>query len=149
MTKRTVTTQADEKLLGQVRNALIFLNKAKRRKKVRLLLVEETTQQNTALPEPIVELMVNVLDEIACGNDVTIVGLRREFTTQQAADILNVSRPYLIRLLETGRIPFRKVGTKRRILQSDVLLYKQIEEAKGKRALDELAAEAQKLGLGY
>ena len=149
MTKRTVTTQADEKLLGQVRNALIFLNKAKRRKKVRLLLVEETTQQNTALPEPIVELMVNVLDEIARGNDVTIVGLRREFTTQQAADILNVSRPYLIRLLETGRIPFRKVGTKRRILQSDVLLYKQIEEAKGKRALDELAAEAQKLGLGY
>ena len=149
MTKRTETTQADEKLQGQVRNALVFLNKAKRRKKVRFLLLEETTQQNTALPEPIVELMVNVLNEIARGNDVTIVGLRREFTTQQAADILNVSRPYLIRLLETGQIPFRKVGTKRRILQSDVLLYKQIEEAKGKRALDELAAEAQKLGLGY
>jgi len=149
MTKRTMTVQADEKYLGQVRSALVFLDKAKRKKRSKLLLLDATSQQNAALPQPIVELMMSILEEVSRGNDVSVVGLRKEITTQQAADLLNVSRPYLVRLLESGRIPFRKVGTKRRILQADVLRYKQLEDEKSKIALEELAAEAQKLGLGY
>ncbi len=149
MTKRTASTKDDERFLGQVRNALVFLNNAKRRKRSKLLILDATSQQNAALPQPIVELVVNILEEVSRGNDVSVVGLRRELTTQQAAELLNVSRPYLIRLLETGQIPFRKVGTKRRILQADVLRYKHLEEVKAKKTLDELAAEAQKLGLGY
>ena len=101
------------------------------------------------LPSKVFKLLISVLGELGRGNSVTVVPLEAELTTQQAADLLNVSRPYLITLLDEGRVPYRKVGTRRRIRLVDVLSYKhQIDEARA-RVLEELAAEAQELKMGY
>ncbi len=71
----------------------------------------------------------------------------KELSTQEAADILHVSRPFLIKLLETKKIPFRKVGTRRKVLLKDLMLYKTKNDEARRKILDELAQEAQELGL--
>lgn len=83
------------------------------------------------------------------GNAVTIVPVQAEFTTQQAADFLNVSRPFLIELLEARALPHRKVGSHRRVRFEDLLHYRQTDDAKRQTVFDQVAARAQELGLGY
>ena len=100
-----------------------------------------------SLPEPAFEVLIKVLKQLAKGKKVSVVPVDAEITTQQAADLLVVSRPFLIGLLDAGRIPYRKVGTKRRLLAADVLAYKAKEDKRRDTCLDELAAEAQRLGL--
>jgi excisionase family DNA binding protein len=95
------------------------------------------------------DLLIEVLTQMAKGNAVTIVPLHAELTTQEAADILNVSRPYFVELLETGQIPFRKVGTRRRVRCEDVLNYKKGIDSQRAKILEELAAQAQELNMGY
>ena len=78
-----------------------------------------------------------------------LIPLHKEITTQEAADILGVSRPYIVKLLEQGDIPYRKLKRHRRIRFEDLMIYKERSDREMERALDELAAEAQELGMGY
>ena len=101
------------------------------------------------LPAAAVPLLRQVLDRLAAGEPVAVVGGDDELSTQQAADLLGVSRPFLVGLLERGAIPFRKVGAHRRVRARDLAEYRRREDAERLRALEELAAQAQELGLGY
>lgn len=101
------------------------------------------------LPRQALALLRDLLSEMAQGNAVTIVPTHAELTTQEAANILNVSRPYLIKLLEQGRIRHHKVNKHRRIRFEDLMAYKRQQDAESAAALDELAQQAQELDMGY
>ena len=101
------------------------------------------------LPRDVLALLRDILTEMAQGNAVTIVPTHAELTTQAAADILNVSRPHLIKLLEEGRIPFTLIGTHRRIRYQDLMAYKAERDRKSQEAMEELAKQAQDLDMGY
>lgn len=101
------------------------------------------------IPATALRFLSAALSEIACGNAVSVLPLNAELTTQQAADILNVSRPYLVGLLEKGEMSFRKVGVQRRVLLQEVMAYKKRSDVDRRAALDALARQAQELKLGY
>lgn len=109
----------------------------------------EQAEVTITLPREALELFVEVLGYVASGNEVTIISQRAELTTRQAAELLNVSRPYLVGLLEAGKIPFRMVGTHRRIRFTDVMAYRQKDDARRDEVLAELTRQAEDLGLGY
>jgi excisionase family DNA binding protein len=106
-------------------------------------------EESIVIPLPALRLLTEILTEMAKGNAVALIPVRAELTAQQAADLLNVSRPYLIELLESGAIPFRKDGTHRRVLFEDVMAYKRKNNGERLKALEELSALDQELGLGY
>lgn len=110
--------------------------------------IPETNEEIT-LPAPAVRLLVDLLSEMAEGNAVTLIPVHAELTTQQAADLLGVSRPFLVKQLEENRLPFRKVGTHRRILYQDLMIYKYEIDEKRLETLEQLAAQAQELDMGY
>ena len=116
---------------------------------VRLRAPDATDEVEVTLPGEALHLLIRILTHMANGHAVTVLPILEELTTQQAADLIRVSRPYLVRLLEDGKIPFHKVGTHRRVRAVDVMEYKTKRRGESKKLLDELTREAQDLGLGY
>ena len=106
-------------------------------------------EEPIALPAGAVSLLMEVLEAMASGRGVTLIPENAELTTVQAADILNVSRPFLIKLLEENVIPYRLVGKHRRIRMDDVIAYKERIDRDREMALDQLVEEAQREGMGY
>ena len=105
--------------------------------------------EDMVLPRQAIDLLRTILSEMSQGNGITVLPVHAQLTTQEAANLLNVSRPYLVKLLEDGVLPFTKVGTHRRIAFADVLNYKRQQDQSADEAMQELADQAQDLGLGY
>lgn len=105
--------------------------------------------KEVVLPRAATKLIQHLLTEMAHGNAVTLIPIHAELTTQEAADFLNVSRPHLVGLLEQKKIAFHKVGTHRRIRFEDLMRFKDNLEKERRAAMEELAAQAQELGMGY
>jgi excisionase family DNA binding protein len=142
---RKTSLEAQEALrilggLGRKRHAL---------QRVEIRAEGSSADLGVAVPKEAFELFLEILGQMANGNAVTIMPVHAELTTQQAADLLNVSRPHVVALLEENEIPHRMVGTHRRIRVADLLEYKKKDDAERAAALEELASEAQKHGLGY
>ncbi|WP_288377869.1 helix-turn-helix domain-containing protein [uncultured Massilia sp.] len=110
---------------------------------------DKGTSHPVSVPVSALRLLVDVLTEIGEGNAVSIIPIHAELTTQDAANVLNVSRPFLVQLLERGDIPFHKIGRHRRVRYQDVLSYKERIDAERNKALDALAEQAQALQMGY
>ena len=101
------------------------------------------------IPATMVKFFADILKVMAAGYGVTAIRQDAELTTVQAAEILKVSRPFLVKCLEDGEIPHRKVGSHRRIRLDDVLAYKEAIDGKRRAVLDELVADAQEHNMGY
>ena len=114
---------------------------------LRLRMLDDPAKRIVNIPASAVRMLTRILQEMAKGNAVTLVPVHAELTTQEAADMLNVSRPSLIQLLDEGKIEFRRVGTHRRVRLKGVMAYKRRADANRRAALAELAAYDQELGL--
>lgn len=115
---------------------------------LQLTLSRETGERMEAkVPARAIHLLAYILEEMAKGNPVTLIPRHAELSTIQAAETMRVSRPYLTKLLEEGKIPFRLVGTHRRIRFDDLLAYIEAEKNRRKEAIKELIAEQERLGL--
>ena len=143
----------DEGTVAQAAEAVDILERFLRHQRtsdgMTVKLVADDTDATVTVPSEALRLLVDVLAQIANGNAVTVAPVHAELTTQQAADLLNVSRPYLVKLLEHGEIPHRRVGNRRRVQLADLITYKRVDDAKRAETADQLTAEAQRLGLDY
>lgn len=102
--------------------------------------------QRFVLPAAAVRLLTDMLGRLGAGTPVMVAPDQAELTTQQAADFLNVSRPHVIKLMEQGALPYRKVGTHRRMFAADLRAYKDGLDTRRRAALERLVAEAQAAG---
>ena len=101
------------------------------------------------LPTSALRLLVDILAELAEGNAVKVVPVHAELTTQEAADMLNVSRPHLVKLLEEGALPFHRAGKHRRVRFAELMQFKAQRDQASEDAMAALAKQAQELGMGY
>ena len=99
-------------------------------------------RESIPLPESIYNILVQVLGYLRQGKSVSVIPVMQELTTQQAANLLGMSRPFLIDLLNRGEIPFHKVGTHRRIYRKDVMDYQAKRDENRSRILAEMAKRA-------
>ena len=115
--------------------------------RTRVRLVVDDGDETLAVPRAAVELLARILAHMAAGQGVSVVPSHAELTTQQAADLLNVSRPFLIGLLDAGQIEYRKVGKHRRVKAASLLAYLRADDQHRRGAADELSALTQQMGL--
>jgi len=140
------TTQEIEQAKDTSRMLSKYANKKRIQSKI---LTNGRESEDLILPGSALNLLLDILTKMSKGNATTLMPVHAELTTQEAAGLLNVSRPYLIELLEKGAIPFRKVGTHRRLTARDIFQYKDKIDVERHTALEELTAQAQELKMGY
>jgi excisionase family DNA binding protein len=146
----TVTpTESDARLAQESSRRLAKFLAGKRDVPFRFRIEPDDEPEEVTIPVSAFRLLNDILTQMAKGNAVTLIPVHAELTTQQAADLLNVSRPFLIEQLKKEAIPFRKVGTHRRIFFKDLMAYKHTMDQNRLKALDELSAQAQELNMGY
>ena len=143
-------TKTDQKVALSSINALLkneekVLGKNKKTIKIKIQGIDD----EITIPIQAFMLLRSILNNMAKGKSIALLLSDSEISTQQAADILNVSRPHVVKLLEKGMIPHKKVGTHRRIQLKDLLEYEAKLKKARRKELDVLAKEAQKLNLGY
>lgn len=111
----------------------------------------EGYKKSLEIPKSAIQLFFRILDSMADGNSIALLlsDSNADLSTQQAADLLGVSRPHVVNLLEKGEVPFFKVGTHRRIHLKDIIAYKKRIKKNRADKLDFLAAQAQELNMGY
>lgn len=154
MPEPVAPTEADVRVAKDASKRLSHLVRGKKKgaKPPRLSIGEaagKAGSERIELPPAAIQLLLRLLTDMAAGHAVMLIPVHAELTTQQAADLLGVSRPFIVRQVETGSLKHRKVGTHRRILVQDLLAYKRSMDAGRMKALEEMTAEAQRLGLGY
>jgi len=127
----------------------IFKRHIDRQGRLSFQINKDNKKESVVIPAVAARLFEEILIQLSEGNIVAIFPIQKELTTQQAADLLNVSRPYLINLIDQGKISCRKIGTHRRIYAKDILDFKEKDDFQRSSALDELVREAQELNIGY
>jgi excisionase family DNA binding protein len=146
----TVAPSAADAVLARESSRLLATHKLGRRTSVRIQLLDDGAEaEAVSVPTSALRLFLHLLTEMAQGNAVTLIPTHAELTTQQAADLLNVSRPYVVKLLEEQKLPCRTVGKYRRVRFDDLMAYKRKDDEARAAVLDQLTAEAQELGMGY
>jgi excisionase family DNA binding protein len=145
-----VALPTDEEILSAKEMSRLFSTILEQDSELRLKLPNtKKKDQEVLLPVTAARLLIKILEEMGRGRSVEVFSTDAELTTQQAAHALNVSRPFVVKLVDDGKLPCKKVGRHRRIRFDDLLRYKQLMETDRKSALDELAAQAQDQDMGY
>jgi excisionase family DNA binding protein len=99
------------------------------------------------LPDTVFRLLKDIVRNMKLGRAIVLIPEDQQLTTQRAADLLGVSRPHLVKLLEAGELPYHKAGSHRRVYLRDILAYERRRDAERKKALDSIAKEAYEAGL--
>ncbi|MBR8833606.1 MAG: helix-turn-helix domain-containing protein [Stigonema ocellatum SAG 48.90 = DSM 106950] len=114
---------------------------------LRLRILDDPTEATIELPASFVRILIRAVEEMAQGNGVTLTPVNPELTTQEAAEMLNISRPTLINLLDEGKIVYRRVGNRRRVRFDSLMQYRRYVEVERKKALEALTAYDQEIGI--
>lgn len=144
------TTRKDQEIATKSISALNSTAAAFLKKKPNVVKIKiQENDEFVTVPGKALELLFDILSNMAEGKSITLIPSEAEVSTQQAADLLNVSRPHVVKLLEQGLIPYKKVGSHRRVLLEDLVAYEAKQKDQRTASLKHLAQQAQDLSLGY
>ena len=132
-------------LAESIGKELSALCQLKNKEEIEIVFKKDDKEVALPFPRKAIHFVIKIMEQMALGNSVTLIPLHAQLTTQEAADLLNVSRPFVVRLLKDGKIPFIKVGSHRRIRFEDLMSYKEEMLAESGKAMEELTRLGQKL----
>lgn len=141
------TTRKDQKIASEALSRLTATTTSTEKDDVVQISIQRSGE--VTVPKTVIDLLFRIVSNMAEGRSITIISSGEEISTQQAAEVLNVSRPHLVKLLERGDIPYKRTGSHRKILLKDVMTYDSKLRRQRKKSLKLLADQAQELKLGY
>lgn len=147
--RRTLIPSPEDSALAQREaSRMIEVTRSMKSQSIELLLGQfqiEKQPLKLNIPVAAMQMLIEIMQQMAQGKPVSIIPSNAELTTQQAADFLNVSRPYFVKLLEEGNIPFKKVGTRRRVLFKDLIEFKSLDLERRNKVADKLVGMSQEI----